>query len=375
MPGLPLAPMSHRFFLTSVLCVTSIFATFPSGIPIASAMPVRSSAMIGRDATVAMLGLEGPQEMKAKAMTDALRRALEARGMLTGEQLTVGEVRLMMGCDDTSATCLAQAGTSMGVEKVVYGSLETEGDAYRLVLTVLDVATGADDSQTSYPLMEADLAEAAIDDKASKIVLGLFPPTPEPVSAPPPAPEVVAATSDREATRADSKYVWGAYKPRPAWKWAGLGTGLGLTAAGVGLIIGTGLTLQGPLRDELLDAARDSLTDTDEDGNLNPANDVNPYDPEISRDLCAAGRAEPDDQPGRVTNASITSICNRADTMETLNYAGIGIAAAGAVTTIVFTTLLFVHRRNPRRAAWMERFQLGATPGRGGGSVMGELRF
>lgn len=373
--------MSYRFALSTLLCVTlsssSVFAP-----PAFARVPARLGVGLSlgatvQQATVAVLGLEGADEAKSRALTDALRKAFEDRGMAGGEPFTVAEVRLMMGCETESVACLAQAGQSMGVDKILYGSLEVEGDGHRLVLSVVDVAQASEEAQTSYPLATGDLEPGQIDDKAKKIVQGLFPApaAAEEASAPPPPPVVTAPPSDARAR--DQTYVWGAYKPRPAWKWAGFGTGVALTALGLGTFIGTGVALQGPMRDELLETAEASLSDRDADGELNTANDIDPNDPAISDDLCAAARRQPEGQPGRVTNASVTRVCNRADTLEAVNIAGIGVAAAGVVTMVVFTTLLFVHRRGSegKAAALRSRFRGGVAPRWDGAAAFGEFRF
>jgi len=369
MPGLAVAPMSIRLLFSPLLCVSLIFPPLAMSPLPASAASLATSSLRSSEPSVALLGLEGSDEVAAQKVTEALRTALESRKMAAGEALTLGEVRLMMGCEDDAPACLKRAGDSMGVDKVVFGFLSPEASGgFRLELHVIDVAEGIEESQATHPLAPEVLEGDALGKTADEVVRGLFPVGAKPEEPPPPPPPQPVSDDQNKGGR-EGDLVWGSYQPRPAWKWAGLGTGLVLTVGGLATFIGTGIVLQGPLRDDLLESAEASLDDD------NDANDVDPNDPAVSDDLCAAARAEPEDEPGHVTNASMTSICNRADQLEIANIAGIGIAAAGLVTTIVFTTLLFVHRRDAKKTARLERFRFAAGPRDRGFHLTARIEF
>jgi hypothetical protein len=136
--------------------------------------------------------------------------------------------------------------------------------------------------------------------------------------------------------------------------------------------IGTSLVIRNPngsVYRELIQSAEDSLTDD------KPQNDI---DPDMSGDLCAAARVEPNpDEPGAVTNASVTQVCNKADALaKVANITWITTAVFG-VATITFTVLLFAHREKPAAQALLRhQVGLGAAPTATDGVVVGGgLRF
>lgn len=109
------------------------------------------------DVTVAVLGLDAidiPEETAA-LVTDALRaRAEKSQGvrLLPGKELA--EVKLIFGCMDEKPVCLAQAGRSMGADRLVYGSLRRARGAsvYTLVLKQLSVRADQVDRFLSEPV-------------------------------------------------------------------------------------------------------------------------------------------------------------------------------------------------------------------------------
>jgi hypothetical protein len=108
--------------------------------------------------------------------------------------------------------------------------------------------------------------------------------------------------------------------------------------ASLGTAIGTSVSLSdnGPVRRDLLQAAEDSLTD---------GNDANDIDPNSSGDLCVMAREET--QPGRVRNAAVTTVCNKADALATASTATWIATGVLAVPTIVFSVLVFTYREEP----------------------------
>lgn len=360
-----------------LLCTEGLASARGPIAPVRAPLSIRAAPEASQGAT-AVLGLDGSDAAVADALTVALRKAFAARGLSSREELTLAEVRLMMGCNDDSPKCLTQAGESMGVERVIHGELRSAGADYRLELHVVSVVEGIEEAQTSHPLQKAQLAPDRIEQTADEIVNGLFPRETDPVE-----PDVITEpvpTSDGPPPRVEpkSEYEWGSYTPRPAWKWAGFGIGIGLLVAGGAAAIGTGVVIEsGSLREELIDAARASTQDVvvgpNGEETLNTNNDV----PLGSRDLCVTARQSPINQPDRVTNRSVTLVCNRADTYELVNAIGFGVAAAGALTTIVFTTLLFVHRKDPGARARLRERDLRLSAGRlhGGFALGGSFRF
>lgn len=165
------------------------------------------------------------------------------------------------------------------------------------------------------------------------------------------------------------KWVWGRYDA-PRWKYAAVGTAAGLTLVALGVGIGTLLQVRpnGKLKKQLIQAADDSLVDD------KPANDVSPF---VADDLCARARAMPEGgATGTVTNAEMTKICNKADTLARVSLGGFIASGVLLAATAAFTVLLFVHRRDPKVARLMRRgLTFGVAPTRGGWTVGAGLRF
>lgn len=184
------------------------------------------------------------------------------------------------------------------------------------------------------------------------------------LAAPPPPPPPAPGPDPGPAP--PSKYVWGPYRA-PAWKKAALGTSAVLTVAALGLGLGAGLRLR-PLKDDLRQAAADSLTDD------KPSNDV---DPSTGDDLCILARSVPSGGAlGTVTNAEMTQICNKGDRLAGLSRGGLITGGVLLGATLVFTVLMFVHKRSPAVARLQHRgLRLGAAPTPGGWMAGAGWRF
>ena len=178
--------------------------------------------------------------------------------------------------------------------------------------------------------------------------------TTEWVVAPPPKAE-------EEPKPADNKLVWGKYDA-PKWKKAGLAASAALTVVSLGVAIGTYMAIRpgGKLKKDLIQAAKDS--ETDKSG----TNDISPY---TDQDLCAQARTP---VSGGVKNGEMTKICNKADGLATAATAGFIATGIFAASTVVFTTLLFVHKNKPGVAKLQKHgLTLGAMPLRSGGAIVG----
>jgi hypothetical protein len=125
----------------------------------------------------------------------------------------------------------------------------------------------------------------------------------------------------------------------------------------------------GSNRKDLLAAAQASLTDD------RPSNDI---DPNTEGDLCPIAKAPPDPtRPDEVTNAEVTRICLKGENLAsaaTISWVATGVFA---VSTALFTTLLFVHKNDAKVAKLIEHdLGLGGAPLQEGGFVFGgSFRF
>ena len=104
--------------------------------------------------TVAMSPVDWEATEFAREMTDALRSAA-SRGPyavashLREEQQHLIDLKLMHGCPDDRASCMAKVGRALGVDHLVYGNVERRprgaaapGRGYQVSLRLLDVADG-----------------------------------------------------------------------------------------------------------------------------------------------------------------------------------------------------------------------------------------
>jgi hypothetical protein len=127
--------------------------------------------------------------------------------------------------------------------------------------------------------------------------------------------------------------------------WGGLGVSAGLTV-GMGVSLGLLRARLDRLTRDLRDEAFASLQDD------RPGNDVDPNasDPLTGApiDLCQAARRQPSGEPGTVTNARITRVCNQGDTTRRATTATAVAMGMFAASTITFGVLLGVRRHSPR---------------------------
>jgi hypothetical protein len=330
------------------------------------------------------LGIEGEGDPVA-ALSDAIRWDLNQRGRDDGNTMSLAELKLTMGCGDDDLACLAQGGQTLGSSEFIFGTMTRGGDKWVVKLQSLDIATGKLTNQIERLVSAAELSEAALGKTAASLIDELYKIDSGATDTPPGGDgdgqtEVDGGDGDSDGPRvgpadqprsSDGKLVWGPYKPRPAWKYAGLGVSAGLTLAALGTAIGTTIAIgpNGSVRKDLLAAAEASLTDD------KPSNDIDPNTP---GDLCPLAQAAPDaSKPNEVTNAEVTRVCIRADNLAlaaTVSWVATGVFA---VSTAVFTTLLFVHKKKPGVAKMMKHdVGFGGAPLRNGGFVLGgSLRF
>ncbi|MBC8072492.1 MAG: hypothetical protein IAG13_29485 [Deltaproteobacteria bacterium] len=342
-------------------------------LPTQAAARQLSTASAVVEDSAAVLGLESEDAAAGEALTKALRKAFAKRGLSGGQEMSLLELRLTMGCDGDSPKCLAEGGKAIEARRLVYGYLRKTGGSYQLKIYMLDVASAAVDRDATQPLSPADLSPGKIDATAAKIVAGMMPEESDPEAIPETGPEEVepettTAPEQADKPKPDRKYAWGKDRPVPTWKKAGVGVSAGLFVASLATAIGLTVALKVTLRKRLLEEVDASQTDA------NPNNDID----RSSDDLCAAARQTPmgEEDPKKVTNAAVTEVCNTADGVATGQLvAWIGTAVFG-VATAAFVTVMFVHKRKPGSSAWQRRSPtFGLSPTRGGMVFGGGFRF
>lgn len=306
----------------------------------------------------AVLGLEGDDIEVAGRLTEAVRAALRTRGIGTDQDVGLAELRLTMGCEGDSPVCLAEGGKTLGLDHLIYGHVRSQGGSYAVDILLLEVTEARVTSRVDAVLTDGEVSatnvDAAAEDLAAKLLQESEPPPPPP-----------------EPAKGDgSDLVWGKHDAA-TWKKAGLWTSVSLTVASLGTAIGTTLAIRngGPIYNELIDAANASLVDD------RPGNDI---DPNTDGDLCEQARAEPPGpgNEGTVTNAEVTKVCNKGDNVALAATVSWSLTGAFAVSSLVFTTLMFVHREKPGVDAMVRRgLTLGVGPTRGGALVGGSIHF
>jgi hypothetical protein len=379
-------PVQPRALFARTLCVALAGAIVTASAPaMAAPVPLLTLAPDGAPGTV--LGLDGKDANASNNLTNALRKAFANRGISGGEEISLEEMRLTMGCANDEVSCLAQGGKTLGVRRLVFGYLRPGGGGYTLEIQILDVEGGRLEAQASIAVSKAELAADKIDAKATAIVNELIPPEKTDADLPPrpdPLPETDTTEQgepkDEPPPEKESNVYFGLEKPTPRWKWGAFGTSLALTVLAGGATIGMGVWLtskNGGFRGKLLDEANASLTDD------NPLNDVDPTMPETSN-LCEYAKTRPTDEngnplgmPGQVRNSKVVKVCNDADDVRTAQIgAGVGTAVFG-LATLVFTGVLLIHKRKPGADAMLRHgVRLGVAPTREGGlTIAGGLRF
>jgi len=357
----------------------------------ASAWSVLASTRAAVEEPASVLGLESDDAAAGEALTKALRKAFAKRGYSGGQEMSLVELRLTMGCSGDDPKCLSEGGKAIEVRRLIYGHLKkTGGGGYQLHLLMLSVGDATVEKETNRPLSAADLSRDKIDATATGLVNSLLPQESddEPLPATGPKvdqPPVDDTTGTRPQPRQrDRKYKWGLDKPVPRWKAIGLGVSASLFVVSLGTAIGLTVATRTTLRDKLVREANASLTDTLEDGvTPNPANDV---DPTVVSDICGEATSTPEtednpDTPGDdrtfVKNKKITKVCNVAKGVERGQFVAWAGTAVFGVSTIVFSVLMFVKKNDSpaAAAAVRHRLRLGAMPTRDGFRVGGGFRF
>jgi hypothetical protein len=125
--------------------------------------------------TVAVLGLEpiDVPEALASQLTEALRqRAAATAGIkpVSGKDLI--EIKMVFGCDTENPTCMANAGRSLGADKLLYGTLKRSGGKSSpqviVSLKLLDVRSASVEKFVSTTVHKRELAAGAVTASAAR---------------------------------------------------------------------------------------------------------------------------------------------------------------------------------------------------------------
>ena len=127
------------------------------------ALLVASTASAAGDVSVAVLGLEPVDvpEPLAQQLTDALRQRASSTGgvrMVQGKDLI--EVKMVFGCDGELPACMAQAGKTLGADKLLYGTVKKGANktTVTVALKLLDVKTAVVEKFVNDTVQKRELA-------------------------------------------------------------------------------------------------------------------------------------------------------------------------------------------------------------------------
>lgn len=127
--------------------------------------PVASAAPAPVRAPVAVLGVEARDlaEPVGRRLKSAVEQAL---GRLPGLRLlasqTLEEFKLVFGCLDEQAACMARGGRQLGATRLLWGAVAPRGDQWRVRLVWFDVATAQTTSVVEVSMPSTAELETAV---------------------------------------------------------------------------------------------------------------------------------------------------------------------------------------------------------------------
>lgn len=132
-----------------------------------------SSAYAAPDVSVAVLGLEPVDvpEPLAQQLTDALRqRASSTAGVRTVQGKDLIEVKMVFGCDGELPACMAQAGKTLGADKLLYGVVKkgSSKTTVTVALKLLDVKTAVVEKFVNDTVQKRELAGSNVNAAAAR---------------------------------------------------------------------------------------------------------------------------------------------------------------------------------------------------------------
>jgi hypothetical protein len=136
------------------------------------ALLVASSAHAA-DVSVAVLGLEPVDvpEPLAQQITDALRqRAASTAGLRMVQGKDLIEIKMVFGCPEELPACMAQAGKTLGADKMLYGTVKKgpSKTTATVALKLLDVKTAVVEKFVNDTVQKRELAGSNVNSVAAR---------------------------------------------------------------------------------------------------------------------------------------------------------------------------------------------------------------
>jgi hypothetical protein len=142
------------------------------------AMSLLAAPAVSRaaEATIAVLGVEpiDVPDALAHQVTDALRqRAAATAGIKVLQGKDLVEIKMVFGCDGEAPACMAQAGRSLGADKLLFGSLKKAGGKNKdssvvVALKLLDVKTQVVEKFVNETVNKREIAAGNVSGSAGK---------------------------------------------------------------------------------------------------------------------------------------------------------------------------------------------------------------
>jgi hypothetical protein len=142
------------------------------------ALALASTASVAQaEPSVAVLGVEAvdaPAEMASRvaaSLKSVVRNAAGYR-LVAGKDLD--EIKLVFGCVDEKPDCMARAGVSMQVKKLLWGTLKKAAGGYNLTIKLLDVAGARVEKYVTENVAALKMSGAGARAVVERLTRGLF---------------------------------------------------------------------------------------------------------------------------------------------------------------------------------------------------------
>lgn len=178
------AVRKRRWALCFVLCAS---------VPSAAA-----AETTGQRLSVLQLASDSEHHAVAQALVEDLRRLLKLEFRLRDTPVSLEQLSIAQGCEDSSPSCLQQIARKLEVDGLVYGELTVEQGSDRVGLHHFDAASGAVKTSAWATLPQLHPSPEQIRDTAHELIARMFEgehprlaaeqAEPPPASVPPPAP-------------------------------------------------------------------------------------------------------------------------------------------------------------------------------------------
>ncbi len=150
----------------------------PRTIPLALAAAILLQApQAAAQYSLAVLGVDpgaGPANRAACLFTGLKRQVKRAPGFDLVPGKNLDEIKLVFGCFNEAPKCMARAGKSLQVEKLLWGRVEARGDGLRLRLMLLDVGRARIEKTAAEAVTRRDLARSCAAEAVSRLATTLL---------------------------------------------------------------------------------------------------------------------------------------------------------------------------------------------------------